>query len=100
MVGDFRSLRTKQGGALADASLERFRKKLAAVMDDSQQSDAQAKATTLKDQYLANRDNLKALDHAIKLSLSHDGLRRFLPEKLLTAHVAAGRRYMAPHSRL
>lgn len=94
VVPDFRSLETHADGSLTEQSLERFREKMTTAMEAPAQGSADKKPSTLKDKYMANRDNLSAFDHAIKLSVHKQGLKAFLPERYPEPVPEGGERFM------
>lgn len=96
VVPDFRSLETEQDGSLAPHFLQRLRDQVNKFMAQAEGGQAQQKgrAKVLKDKYLANRDNLQALDHTIKQGLDSGGLQGFLAERAPCALPPQGRRYL------
>ena len=81
VAGDFRACRTKTDGKLTDESLEKYRAKVAKVMAppvENPNTKEKPKASKLKDPYIANEENMQALDHAIKISLDSAGLQHFV----------------------
>ena len=97
VVPDFRGLETNADGSLSSNSLRRFRDRVQEVMTPGPVSDKKRdKAVPLKEKYLANRDNLQALDHAMKLGVLEDGLAAFLPQRNPGMLPEGARRFWVP----